>query len=106
MQEPEPPCWQNSGLGLDKARRHEGERSDVTGFAQGGCSDWARITQMRWMIGCASATREVTSVAMTWELEAKARATHRLESSLSESRDSDCDGVSPVVDGSMRKFVV
>jgi hypothetical protein len=37
-------------------------------------------------------------VAMTWE--AKARARHRLESSLSESRDSDGDGVSPVVDGS------
>ncbi len=42
-------------------------------------------------------------VVMTWE--AKARARHRLESSLSESRDSDCDGVSPVVNGSgpMRK---
>jgi hypothetical protein len=40
---------------------------------------------------------------MTWE--AKARARHRLGSSLSESRDSDSDGVSPVVDGSgpMRK---
>ncbi len=37
-------------------------------------------------------------VNMTWE--AKARARHRLESSLSESRDSDGDGVSPVVDGS------
>ena len=35
---------------------------------------------------------------MTWE--AKARARHLLESSLSESRDSDGDGVSPVVDGS------
>ncbi len=40
---------------------------------------------------------------MAWE--AKARARHRLESSLSESQDSDCDRVSPVVDGSgpMRK---
>jgi hypothetical protein len=37
-------------------------------------------------------------IAMTWE--AKARARHRLESSLSESLDSDGDGVSPVVDGS------
>jgi len=35
---------------------------------------------------------------MTWE--AKARARHRLESSLSGSRDSDGDGVRPVVDGS------
>jgi hypothetical protein len=34
---------------------------------------------------------------MTWE--AKAQARHRLESSLSESRDSDGDGASPVVDG-------
>ena len=42
-------------------------------------------------------------VNMTWE--AKARARHRLESSLSGSPDSDGDGVSPVVDGSgpMRK---
>ncbi len=40
---------------------------------------------------------------MTWE--AKARARHRLESSLPESQDSDSDRVSPVVDGSgpMRK---
>ncbi len=37
-------------------------------------------------------------VNMTWE--AKARARHQLESSLSGSRDSDGDGVSPVVDGS------
>ncbi len=37
-------------------------------------------------------------VNITWE--AKARARHRLESSLSGSRDSDGDGVSPVVDGS------
>ncbi len=37
-------------------------------------------------------------IAMTWE--SKARARHRLESSLSESRDSDGDGVSLVVDGS------
>ncbi len=38
-------------------------------------------------------------VAMTWEAEARAR--HRLESSLSESLDSDGDGVtrSSVVDG-------
>jgi hypothetical protein len=35
---------------------------------------------------------------MTWKT--KARARHRLESSLSESRDLDGDGVSPVVDGS------
>ena len=42
---------------------------------------------------------ESTCVNMTWE--AKARARHRLESSLSGSRDSDYgDGVSPVVDGS------
>jgi hypothetical protein len=39
-------------------------------------------------------------VNMTWDSEAKARARHRLESSLSGSRDSDGDGVSPVVDGS------
>ncbi len=40
---------------------------------------------------------------MTWE--AKARASHQLESSLSESRGSEGDGVSSVVDGSgpMRK---
>jgi hypothetical protein len=35
---------------------------------------------------------------MSWEAKAKAR--HQLESSLSESRDSDGDRVSPVVDGS------
>ena len=42
-------------------------------------------------------------VSMTWA--AMARARHQLESSLSKSRDSYGDGVSPVVDGSgpMRK---
>jgi hypothetical protein len=52
-----------------------------------------------------SRAQRLSCVAMTWEAKARARLGHQLESSLSESRDSDGDGVRLVVDGSgpMRK---
>ncbi len=64
------------------------------------------VLKMGWIAKAYKSSRvapEEGCLDITWE--AKARARHRLESRLSESRDSDRDGVSSVVDGSgpMRK---
>jgi hypothetical protein len=63
-------------------------------------SEWTYTSTHAHLGTAGRGTRKGVSsctVNMTWE--AKARARHRLESSLSGSRDSDGDGVSPVVDG-------
>ncbi len=59
----------------------------------------APISDPVTMDDCMITSDTSNCVAMTWEAKARA-ARHRLESSLSESLDSDGDGVSPVVDGS------